>query len=370
MSRILLKTLTSVHIGSGNKLVKDLDFITTLENGNSYINVLDENKMADKIGDENIGSWAAMINSGHTVPEIMHKFAPNTAVNEYIKYKIESFSDEVRNNDTLLEIIRDVSGRPYIPGSSIKGAIRTAILSTVAQNKPQEAQKNYTELEKNVFGASPNSDVFRFITLGDSVMPSNESVIAVRLISMNIRNSKDSVIDNGRSQLEEVIREGEKSYFTLKIDERKYSFVRRSWPSLDKFGNLGVLDSSFASGKNLFGLINAYTTRMLESELEIWEDVNKEKSDVDEYLDNVQTILNEANQCNENECVLRIGHGSGWRFTTGAWTERLKCFDDVRRKVHGKRYVNYQNYIFPKTRRVDFDQEQLLGFVKLTIEDK
>lgn len=368
MSKILLKTLTSVHIGSGNKLMNNFDFILSKDNdNNSYINVLDKGKMFDRFGDKNIESWVKMIGEGKTFQEIKQTFAPNTKADEYSKYKIELY-DEVRKNDTLLEIIRDCKGRPYIPGSSIKGAIRTAILSTIASSKTEIAQKDYRKFEDKVFGSSPNSNVFRFFLVSDSVMPGNESVIAVRLFSMNFRIGEESVIDDKRSQLEEVIREGELSYFNLKIDEERYKIVKNKWNAAEKNLELGVLDDSFATVSNLFKLINAYTIRMLEREQEIWGKVSEAKADVDDYLDNIMSILNDAKECNENECILRIGHGSGWRFTTGAWTEDLNCLDDVRHAVYRKKYDHYANYkIFPKTRRVDCYHEQPLGFVKLSI---
>ena len=58
-------------------------------------------------------------------------------------------------------------------------------------------------------------------------------------------------------------------------------------------------------------------------------------------------------------------HGSGWRFITGAWCEGLDNFDEViavSRPNNGR----YQEYDFPKSRRIDEDSD-ILGFVKLSL---
>lgn len=65
------------------------------------------------------------------------------------------------------------------------------------------------------------------------------------------------------------------------------------------------------------------------------------------------------------ECVLRIGHGSGWRFITGAWSEKLNSFNPVVISAARPNNFRYNEYNFPKTRRVD-EECELLGFVKLT----
>ena len=80
-------------------------------------------------------------------------------------------------------------------------------------------------------------------------------------------------------------------------------------------------------------------------------------------------MLEQTQSCEaEKECVLRIGHGSGWRFITGAWTENLDYFYSVVVPVSRPKNFKYEQFDFPKTRRVD-DECELLGFVKLSIQE-
>lgn len=92
----------------------------------------------------------------------------------------------------------------------------------------------------------------------------------------------------------------------------------------------------------------------------------------DAYKKAIRSILSKAEECREKECVLRVGHASGWRFMTGAWAENQ--FDDATwrqlqdaSRPHNR---NYEQYRFPKTRRVFLKGDDgigVLGFVKLKI---
>ena len=84
----------------------------------------------------------------------------------------------------------------------------------------------------------------------------------------------------------------------------------------------------------------------------------------------MRKILQAAEGCKSNECVLRVGQASGWRFTTGAWIESMD--GDVYYKTVSKARFNaekYKQYDFPKTRRItDNNEYPILGFIKLTFK--
>ena len=101
----------------------------------------------------------------------------------------------------------------------------------------------------------------------------------------------------------------------------------------------------------------------------------KERSDrddsdkVESYLEKVESIKKKVLKCcRGKECVLRIGHGSGWNFITGGWARDLDNFESLVVPVSRPNNQNYREYDFPKTRRVDDDCE-LLGFVKLSLQE-
>jgi CRISPR/Cas system CSM-associated protein Csm5 (group 7 of RAMP superfamily) len=215
-----------------------------------------------------------------------------------------------------------------------------------------------TEIEKELFGEDPNSDVFRFIHAGDAYFE-KETEIATRLIRLNIRQHKDSLWDTSKSQIIEAIGTEATSTFQLKVSKDYYDFVQRNFP---KAGKLPV-----SSISELFSMINGHTRKLVEEEMNYWNTVDK--SDGEDYLDEMQKISQEINQCEAGKsCVLRIGHASGWRFMTGAWTETLSNFKDVVIPASRPNNRAYEQYNFPKTRHIDEDSF-ILGFVKLTIDD-
>ena len=102
----------------------------------------------------------------------------------------------------------------------------------------------------------------------------------------------------------------------------------------------------------------------MDFEIDYWNNV--EQMGADNYISGLEEIRDEIDLDNKESCVLRIGHGSGWRFITGAWTEKLGNFTELvvpcSRPNNDKKYSEYD---FPKSRRIDEDSD-VFGFVKLT----
>jgi CRISPR type III-A-associated RAMP protein Csm5 len=214
------------------------------------------------------------------------------------------------------------------------------------------------KIEKELFGRDPNNDIFRFIRVGDAYFD-RDSTIATRMINLNITR-KDELVDKSKPQLIEAIGSSETSTFSLNVTADYYKWVK------SKFPTLGNLPAKLQSVSGLFSLINMHTQKLIEDEIEYWKNV--EKIGAEYYIETLEDLLEEVKECrNESSCVLRIGHGSGWRFITGAWTEQLSNFKtDVINAARPQNY-RYSEYDFPKTRRVDEDS-YVLGFVKLTME--
>lgn len=384
MSRIKIETLTSVHIGSGETLQYGTDFVKGKNVDGEIFGLIDAKKIMNLIGEEHIENWVASIERKESSDQIVKQFAPNSDIEDYSKRVILDWSDGARASDTLKEFIHDGMGNPYIPGSSIKGAIRTAVLATLAGEVVDAAKKidasrrdnrtgqikqfaNAKKVESDIFGADPNSDIFRFLQVGDAFFGDNYEV-ALRMVNINERE-KQSFWDTSKSQLIEALGPEDKAEFQMKIASDYYCFAKKKWPQNAK-NSIGKMPNEMESLQKLFETINKSTKCLIEGEIEYWEDrkQNDDSGKVSDYLDKLNDILSVVEQCaSGSECVLRIGHGSGWRFITGAWTEQLDNFKSLVVPVSRPKNKIYEQYDFPKTRRVD-DQCDLLGFVKLSIE--
>ena len=366
MSNIKIETLTPVHVGSGNLLYHNTDFVQVNIGKEPHIVVISEEKIWQLLGERHIDNWLTAIAKKENLKDFLKRFAPEAKSKDYAKRRMSLYS-AIKENDTLKECIHNGLGLPYIPGSSIKGAIRTALLSSLVnritnleekievQDRRGRTNIEASAIQKELFGNDPNSDVFRFIQVGDAYFP-KETEIATRLISLNIKSKADDLQDASKSQLVEAIGADIKSELQLKVSKDYYEFVKRNYPQV---GNLPITSVS-----DLFTLINEHTRRLVEDEINYWKEIDKTGGEV--YIEEMQKILDVIKTIKAGEsCVLRIGHASGWRFITGAWTEALKNFKDVVVPASRPNFRQYVEYDFPKTRRMDEDS-YVFGFVKLS----
>jgi CRISPR-associated protein Csm5 len=367
MSTVKIETLSSVHIGSGNLLQQNTDFV--VESGR--IGIIDDKKLLGLIGISNIDKWVQSIEKRENTKELLSRFKPMAKLPDYTKRILDCYAKNIKSSDSLKECIHDGTGKPYIPGSSIKGAIRTALLSSIVSkvggienNISTDGKVKSSNIEKKLFGSDPNSDLFRFIHVGDAYF-SKGAEIALKMVNLNIREKQD-FWDETKPQLIEAIASDEESSFQLNVKEPYYRFVKTKGAQIKTFSMPDIYDE-MSCLTNLFLTINEHTRRLVKQEIEIWNNYESE-TNVDSYLSQLKEMEESIAECVPGKsCVLRIGHASGWRFITGAWTESLSNFKSLVVPKSRPNNYRYEDYIFPKTRRVD-DECYLLGFVKLTIQ--
>lgn len=383
MSKVTVQTITPVHVGSGNFLRYNSDFVTWADEEQSFIGIIDPKKMLSIIGVDHLDDWVHTIERNGNTKEFMKNVGGCTNPEKYVKRIIYN-NAEVKSSDTLKECIHDGMGRAYIPGSSIKGSIRTVLLASLANQVPNKESKvvsinhkgkknvSAKTVEQQLFGGDPNSDIFRFLHIGDAYFKDCE--ISSRLINLNIRE-RENLIDGGKPQIVESIFTEGKSIIQMKIDSAYYDWAQHHWPQNSK-NRLGSMPESMSSLESLFALINAHTTALVKDEIEYWENVQScGYSGAAPYIDCMKEVLRRTCSCQKGkECILRLGHASGWRFITGAWAEHLSNFEtDI---VPASRPKNdaYNKYDFPKSRRIEeieeYDGEKetsVFGFIKLTL---
>ena len=367
MSDIKIETLSQIHIGNGFFLQEGNDYIAD----DDYIYVLNVDKLGSIIGEdpESIQLWSDAIMNGSASMFLKNRIQ-GYPIHDISKRIIKRIADPKMGLNSLKECMHDGLGRPYIPGSSIKGAIRTVVMSSLARkeivqrlNKESDRKKwkkiiQNIELEllhfetytkKNKRDTGPSSDIFRFFSTGDAFF-NNGVEIAVNQMNLNI-TEKESLLDKKKSQVVEAIKPGISSQFRLLIDDDFYHYS-------------GINDIS-----DLFKMINDHTYNLLCDEIDFWaKGTGTHYTGQDDYLDQLDIILDTIEACQPNECVLRIGQASGWRFVTGAWLEDIdkRYFKDVIVPQCRPRNFLYKDYPFPKSRRID-SFSNVFGFVKLTV---
>ena len=385
MNKIKIETLTPVHVGSGQSLYNGMDFIAQ----NKNLGIIDVDKLGRLIGSDQktIQEWVTSIDRG-TGGEFVLGRTGSHDIKDYSSRVIANRVDFGQYDGTLKECMHDGLGRPYIPGSSIKGAIRTLLLATIIGKLDNDAWgetvlrinerngRRYTvndRIENRVLG-DIDTDIFRFIRVGDAYFEKGCEA-AIRLIMLNIRE-KQQLRDERKHQAVEVIEAHAEAEFSLDISSRsaydksakfyKESKVPKPMPSFPE---------PFSSPQELFKMINAKTRQLIGEEIEYWENQGGSYTGHEGYVENLEQIYEMAKTCSERQCVIRVGQSGGWRFTTGAWAEELdeKVFkESVAKAVRGKKVNNnlidpYSKYDFPKSRRISDQDLCLMGFVRLTI---
>ncbi len=165
---IELSTITPVHIGDG----------TTLHNKFDYV---DDRQVTSRLNEETILSkYANRMVPGRdgSYPSPGALLTAEDLDNpELIRYAIPGAPRSVKGYSELKSCIKDVFDRPYIPGSSLKGAIRTALAWEGFQEKHLSAKQidlaRYhkipagKDLEEALFGRDPNHSLMRALQVSD-----------------------------------------------------------------------------------------------------------------------------------------------------------------------------------------------------------
>jgi CRISPR type III-A-associated RAMP protein Csm5 len=367
IKNIHAETISPVHIGSGEELNKDIEFIT---DSNQMLGVIDDRKVLGIIGEEHINQWVNLIEQKKSLKTLLEKRQRDFKLQDVSKREMRYFCDNMVNVKTLKEQLHNSFGHPLIPGSSLKGAIRTALFNKLIKNKSNLTERELTNfkrkysasnMEKSIFGKDPNHDIMRFLQIGDLHFRKN-GLIATYMASMNTLRNKIE-LNKTIGQLTECIATDESSNFRLKIDDSR---------QISGFNMPGVDFSKLPKTiPSLFQIINQHTINLLSYEIDFWDE-DKENKHVHSYLEKLTDIRNIAKNTTEKECVVRVGHGSGWTFMTGNWVkdEKLVSNNIYEQIVSQTRYKNhnYKDYFFPKTRKMDEDHD-ILGFLKLSILD-
>ena len=376
MSDVKIKTLTAVHIGNGNLLKKNMDYVVYKDqDGDSRVGIINPRKVLSLIGVDHLNDWLLAIDRNDDIQKFVARYHKKAMIEDYQLRSLTNYAPE-ENLNTLKECLHNGVGLPYIPGSSIKGAIRTAVLATVAKKVgkslntkmfDQKGKASAKGVESFLFGTNVNKDLFRFLQVGDAYFDKGCEVCYL-MTNLNIR--KDSSLrDDSKFQAIEAISLDYESSFKIKIAQEQYQLAKSK----------GELSVAFPEGMEslttLFELINEHSLNLVKDEIAYWKSIDKEGAE--EYVESMKTILEEIESCDiGKECVLRIGHASGWRFITGAWTEMFRTDDwkinpeNVFYKIVSNSRPKaqlYREYDFPKSRRLDIEG-YLLGFVKLSIK--
>lgn len=386
--RCRIELLSPLHIGNGNelkmvdfyfddnkKLIKRIDFNKfisyCLENG---INLMEElNKRHYKTGRD------------FSITKFMD--VEGIDPDDFTSYEVPAIIEK-RERESEFAVKEHIKcDGAYIPGSSIKGAIRTALMWAflnedsnkdilfdelgfwLNKNKVtnSDLKKIDDRISHKVFGEGAHNDILRALRISDTGTIDLE----------HLEVSEIKIVGNPQEipVYVENLKTGTEATFDLYLDEYLLNTEKKE---LD-FKKYELRE--YMNASRICKACNAFSKKVVEEHLRyVWE-----QYDCESTIGMFETLRSEIKRCGDNEAVLHIGWGGGWYSTTiGSLVEAHPKFatsakgnrrnwqlreDTLRYKFRLGKNPQTNRYAsrFPKTRRTTIEGKPL-GWVKIMME--
>lgn len=217
--RLSLTPLSPIHIGCGEDFeptnyVIDEGVLFHFDPARAPLSDGDRNALrsaANKKGDEAIRELQRFFYSRKSAfAAVAHNVvAVASGIAEKYENRIgrvaqrESHGNVVINELTIERTAHLHDGTPYVPGSSIKGAIRTAWLNGLNEGRPKQEDEKAQAVEKRLLnsGAGFHTDPFRLLRIGDAVGNHLES----RIVFSTNHKKAQPVVRPGQSETKQEL---------------------------------------------------------------------------------------------------------------------------------------------------------------------
>lgn len=361
---VTIQVLTPLSIGQGSEKdwVYGIDYLTKKdENEQLWLYHLSLERMA-----------AAKVDLNRLV-QIFCKGKPSEA-NALLGTKLEIISDlrmllpvvsaEALRNPIKTFLRNQLTNHPVLAGSSIKGAIRSILFTYFRDQNECE--------NPSVFGKmNDGSDFMRFIRVGDFEF---EETCLVNSKLFNLKKDGTTWIGGwkhsfdltntnydpiGFNTIYECLIPGATAKGTISFSELLFNQIQ-SQSHRDK--KIRIISGDDAI-KNLCELINDHTFDYLDKEYTFFEAYNQATYQGN-ILVQIDALMKIINECEPNECVIKMSAGSGFHSITGDW--QYEDYTGESNRLDRKRGGE-----LPKSRKIVVSGNKafsLMGFIKLRFE--
>ncbi len=373
--KLVLEALSPVHIGSAERGLEEGEFIKV----GGYCYVVDDEKLASALYDWNLNEdFSDTIERGPGEFRL-HKFLQdNDKVSESDLVKIAGYRMELTSSEMRLRhpkpFTRDGKLRPYIPGTAVKGAIRTAILFSIIKRHPDGISRleNYVtdemndlfrngrpsrwalERQKKWFAQKltegilthfdltreqkrygPQTDVMRCLKLSDSLTPLN-GLKMEQVALMNVAAGGRAYDKEDTMFHVECLPANTRVEFVMGIDQNTLEFFKRGRDNKVPFESLN----------DIFGMIDEFGKEQWQAERRYFNSAR----------DSERLELGQVRSFYQADYVpaLRIGWGSGLLGTT----VYLLLSDELRKRLRNALFADRGNDEAPKSRRLTVSQRE------------
>ena len=293
----------------------------------------------------------------------------NKISNDFRKYlAINKSKSDIQPNQEIVENIKTLD-KSYIPGTSIKGAIKSSILyrliddeliskisNDVLRNKGRVDNMKYGNFMSSIFSTksiknNAQGDIMKFIQVSDSTTIKSPFIYDVVTIMASFRKGHYEFYSRNKNRRP-----------TISFLETIPAGSKLSFNIINGYSDL-IHKKSFESKKHLIDIENIKKSIFIFSKSLI----NNELEFADDYgIDSLYNFYSKIDKLNTIDSpLLKIGAGSGYLATT----VNLKIkkynpvlFDKIADGTRGRKY----KYKFPKSRKITYNGGKPLGWIKLS----
>ena len=369
--RAHIELLSPLHIGTGSDLMEGVDWLQR----DGFVYVANQDALLEAVferaGEE--GRSDATIAKAITGMTLNDLVAAGYLTKEDFAEDTQLFRYRLRGEPAMNQIseqIKDVYGRPYLPGSSLKGALRTVLavggasvgkvrFDRLGRNRSWAAQP----VEQEIFGRNPNYDLLRALQVSDSGPVDPEHL---RLERVNIYPTAGQQTQYGRQRGLDVDVETLGQGTTLETPIKVEGYL---------FG--GQAERELKFGKRRGWLLNlpqwarSVAGQRIADEIEFLQ----LRADGRVALGFYSRLAQTWDGLQENEFLLQVGWGTGWLSKTFGkmLQEDAQAFErlvkDYRMTIERGRKPGYP---FPRSRHLVRRGEHPavpLGWMKVTLAE-
>lgn len=369
--RCTLEVLTPVHVGSDNAKFWQRGIDWFFEG--RKVRVIDQEALLQELLLQPAGGNKTALDR---YTELLSRGRKDDIERMLAEYEIDlaaiaPLSLEYGNEEPAGEIrsmMRTGMGAPLLPGSGIKGALRSAIYHFLYKRLNIREYNKMTE--RDLLGAF-DYGIMRFIMPGDVAFgQSDTEVTTLRLFNLvSAGIGWRSHYDPDLPISAETLKVGTTGAFSMSVADKWIEVIQKNVPS-NLHKNLKYVVSREKPVQSLFNLVNDYTHEHLRREIAFFKKYPQAQH-TDRLIDRLEE-LQKLTVHNADACILRTSYGSGFHAMTGDYrfedhTETVDNPDQLNRtKTRSSRERQPARY---KSRRIagPFSEAGLMGFVKISL---
>lgn len=357
---LTLTVLSDLHIGSGKPpLEEDVDFYCDLPE----VKVVDTERAF-------VEACAAGKRFKNIANLKLPDFLKSSEVDAYTLYRFQADACP----KTIVPCIKTPEMRAFIPGSSLKGAWRTALLAGLVGRRREMLQQvelgpssrfAAAPLERKIFGYNPQSSLFRAFRLADSApLPAN-ALVCHHVALFNLHGGKFERQGQGYEWWMETIPAGTTLTMQLTLDQfalqTPKSAVARGHRDAESIAaEFGRKSSWF---KEMAALCREPMASYLKREIAFY--AKHGAGEAAEFYRQLEQQFKESDP--QKDIFLQMSWGTGWQAKT---LGLLDLDEKLAQDWRGKYRLGRKGLPFPKTRRLltKGKSGEPMGWVKVSIE--